>query len=138
MCHEASAALGAGGRPAWYQIAVLETISSTRLSSPYHSLTHTRVHRVAGLASTAVSLGRRWPLQALGPRWLGRRGGAGANRLASSRKRVIRRTWRRTAAIRSRQAKLVSPTVGVARSGSPPLGLGVAWVGPPGSRLLRP
>src|SRR4051794_41948632 len=117
MCHEASAALGAGGRPAWYQIAVLETISSTRLSSPYHSLTHTRVHRVAGLASTAVSLGRRWPLQALGPRWLGRRGGGGANRVASRRKRGIRGAWGGTPAVRAGQGEVALPDEGGGGSG---------------------
>src|SRR4051812_9422720 len=77
--------IGAGGRPAWYQIAVLETISSTRLSSPYHSLTHTRVHRVAGLASTAVGLGRGGPLRALGPRWAGRGGVGGGGRAGCPR-----------------------------------------------------
>src|SRR4051794_41909259 len=117
MCHEASAALGAGGRPAWYQIAVLETISSTRLSSPYHSLTHTRVHRVAGLASTAVSLGRRWPLQALGPRWLGRRGGAGAERVATRRQRGVRRAWRGTPAVGAGAGEVRCPAAGVGGAG---------------------
>ena len=62
------------------------------------------------------------------PRWPGWRGRAGANRLASSRRRVIRRTWRRTAAISSRVAKLLSPTIVMRRSGSQRRVCRIAWI----------
>jgi len=41
---------------------------------------------------------------------------------------VIKRTWRRTAAISSRLAKLLSPTMVMARSGSQRLICRIAWM----------
>jgi len=79
--------IGAGGSPEQYQTAVSEATSNSRDRPPYHSATVTRDQTVSG-SSTALNPGSRFPFSRGRPICPGRRGGAGANRLASIRSRV--------------------------------------------------
>src|SRR5208283_2276793 len=117
----------AGGRPLEYQTEVAETYSSARVCPPYQSAIVIWVQTVVGSASTAQSFGRRLPFFAGLPGLLGWRSGAGSNRLASRRSRVIRQTWRRTSAINSNAAKLLSATTTTLRSPSQRLLCKIAW-----------
>jgi len=84
--------IDAGGRPELYQTAVSDTISSMRDLPPYQSVTVIGTHTVLGSASTALNAGRRRPFTRGRPICPTRRGGAGANRLASIRSLVTRQT----------------------------------------------
>ncbi len=119
--------IGAGGKPEWYQTAVSDATSSSRGWPPYHSATVVRDHMVFGSASTALNVGKRRPFSRGRPICPGRRGGAGANRLASIRNRVTRQAWRRNAAIRLTPEKPASATTTRRRPGSQRLACRTAW-----------
>ncbi len=110
--------IGRGGRPPWYQIAVPVAVSMARSRFPYQSGTLWGCHTVAASASTAVSLGRRLPLRGGRPRVPLRRGGAGANRLASRRRRVTTQAWGLSAARNAMAAKALSATTTMRRPGN--------------------
>src|SRR6516164_8612823 len=74
------------------------------------------VQRVVRLVRILLSLGSWRPFLGWRPRWPGRRAGAGANKLASSRNRVTKQTCWRTEAINPSAAKLESATMTMARS----------------------
>jgi hypothetical protein len=81
--------MGTGTPPVWYQRASPVTDLRRRSRSPYQRASVTDVQTVAGLARTWSRVGTRGPTMRGRPFWCGRRGGAGATRRASRRKRVM-------------------------------------------------
>jgi hypothetical protein len=69
---------GPAGKPVEYQIAVVETISTTRSVPPYQLLTVMGIQVVFGSSTIAERFGRREPLRRGLPIFLGLRGGAGS------------------------------------------------------------
>src|SRR5713101_4678099 len=113
--------MGKGGSPPWYQTAVPEVILTWRLVSLSHWQLFGRCQTVRGLARTCCSEGRRVPTKRGRPLTPFLRGGAGRNRRASRRRRVIQMTGRgrlTSRASRSRAAKAPSATTTRVRVGN--------------------
>ncbi len=111
---------GTGGRPVWYHTAVSDATATARAPAPYQWAMVMLVQAVSGSARRAARVGNRAPLRRGRPCWRGRRGGAGASRAASRRRRVMTVTGRRREAHAARKASAASPlsaTATMARSG---------------------
>src|SRR3954452_8054304 len=129
---------GTGGEPARYQTATSEAMATVRVRLPYQPVSVTVRQTVAASASRFFSLGRRRPFTGRRPRFRGRHGGTGANRLASRRRRLMTQHRSRTAASNSSTAKLLSPTNTTRCSGSQRHHAQDSLAGPVGERLVAP